>query len=279
VSGPRDRDTRDDALERLLDEAEQAVDAGQTARAIQLCQQVHTASPDHAGAWFVLGQAHAALGELDRAAAAFRSAALRRPDHSASWSALALSCFELLRFDDAATAASRALREDADNAEAWWVRSLVREWRGDLDGARRAELHANRLDPQTYTIPPELSDDEVDALVSDALHYLPDALRALLADVAIILDEIPDAEACRHYDPPASPLDLLGYFDGASLMERSIDDPWSQLPGRIVLFRRNLARLSRSREELVEQIRITLFHEVGHFLGLDEDEVADRGLD
>ena len=42
---------------------------------------------------------------------------------------------------------------------------------------------------------------------------------------------------------------------------------------------RNLARRSADREELIEQLRITLFHEVGHFLGLDEDDLEARGLE
>jgi predicted Zn-dependent protease with MMP-like domain len=46
-----------------------------------------------------------------------------------------------------------------------------------------------------------------------------------------------------------------------------------------VLYQRNLERFARDREELVEQIRITLLHEVGHFLGLDEEQLRERGLE
>ncbi|RME21106.1 MAG: tetratricopeptide repeat protein [Deltaproteobacteria bacterium] len=278
VSIPPTDPANDDRIERLLDEAEQALDAGDAGRAIELCRQVQASCPDHAGAWFVLGQAHQALGRFDRAADAFHRAALQHPDHAPSWSALALARFEQCRFDDAEQAADRAIQEDPDDAQGWWVRSLLLQWRGDEAGARRAGLHAHHLDPEAFPLPPELSDDEIEALVEDVLHDLPPGLRTLLADVAIILDDVPSPETCRQTDPPASPLELLGVFDGASLMERSLEDPWSQLPGRIVLFRRNLARMCRSRDELAEQIRITLFHEVGHFLGLDEDAVADRGL-
>ena len=50
-------------------------------------------------------------------------------------------------------------------------------------------------------------------------------------------------------------------------------DPWTHLPSSIVLFQRNLERFARSRAELIEEIGVTLVHEVGHFLGLDEDEL------
>jgi predicted Zn-dependent protease with MMP-like domain len=56
-------------------------------------------------------------------------------------------------------------------------------------------------------------------------------------------------------------------------------DPWSHFPSSIVLFQRNLERAARTRDELLEQIRITLVHEVGHYLGLSEDELYERGLE
>ena len=56
-------------------------------------------------------------------------------------------------------------------------------------------------------------------------------------------------------------------------------DPWSHFPSSIVLYQKNLERYARGRAELIEQIGITLVHEVGHFLGLDEEELWERGLD
>lgn len=269
----------EDRIEALLDQAEEAIDDGDLKRAVTLCDQALRLAPEHPGTWFVKGDVLRAAGVLEQAAQAYRKAALGRPDHAACWSSLALTAFELLRFDEAAGAAARAIRADPHDADAWWVRGLVRQWRGDQIGARRAELHANWLDPTGFPLPPTLSDEDVDTLVADALRFMPEEVRNYLADVAIILEEVPSAEACSWYDPPASPLELLGYFSGSSLMERNSHDPWSQLPGTIVLFRANLARRSVDREELIEQLRVTLFHEVGHFLGLDEEDLEERGLD
>ena len=56
-------------------------------------------------------------------------------------------------------------------------------------------------------------------------------------------------------------------------------DPWSHFPSSIGLFQRNLERYARDREELLEEIRVTLLHEVGHFLGLDEEQLRELGLD
>ena len=87
----------------------------------------------------------------------------------------------------------------------------------------------------------------------------------------------PLLEVLLQYHPPASPLELLGTFSGTSILEKSTHEPWSQLPATIVLYRRNLSRMSTSKEELTTQLRITLLHEVGHFLGLDEDDLEARG--
>jgi predicted Zn-dependent protease with MMP-like domain len=63
------------------------------------------------------------------------------------------------------------------------------------------------------------------------------------------------------------------------LTERTTDNAWSNLPSAIVLYRRNLERIAWDRQRLVEELRITVFHEIGHFLGLDEDDLEARGLD
>ena len=47
---------------------------------------------------------------------------------------------------------------------------------------------------------------------------------------------------------------------------------------RVILFKRNLERMCRNEGELIEQIQITVKHEIGHYLGMDEDEVERLGL-
>ena len=95
----------------------------------------------------------------------------------------------------------------------------------------------------------------------------------------MLVEEVPSEEILRQYDPPLSPGELLGYFSGHSLLERSVDDPWSHLPAAILLFRRPLQRYAQDRETLISELRTTIYHEVGHFLGLEEDDLEDRGLE
>ena len=264
-------------VERLLDEAEAALDAGDAEAAVALCDEVLSRAQDHPGAQFVRGDALRVMGDLIEAAEAYRAAALIQPDHAASWASLALTSFELLDFDEARRAVSRSVRESPRNPEAWWVRSLLQEWRGDFAGAQRSLAHAQWLDPVGFPMPPSLTDTEVKQLVQAAINELQPDVAALLSNVPIILDEIPAIEVLLQYHPPASPLELLGHFSWAPMLEKSTDEPWSQIPATIVLFRRNLVRTSSDRPQLIEQLRVTLSHEIGHFLGVDVQDSDGPG--
>lgn len=263
-------------VESLLDEAEAALEAGEPEQALSLCNKVLSLAPSHPGAQFVRGDALRTMGDLPEAADAYRSAALIQPDHAASWASLAFTSFELLDFDEARRAVSRSLRESPRNPEAWWVRSLLQEWRGDFAGAQRSLAHAQWLDPVGFPMPPTLTDQEVERLVAVAISRLPPSLSGLLTNVPIILDEIPSIDVLLQYHPPASPLEVLGYFSGSDVLEKSTDEPWNQIPATLILFRRNLTRTSSDRSHLINQIRYTLSREVGHFLGLADDDLKPR---
>jgi predicted Zn-dependent protease with MMP-like domain len=273
---PSERERR---IETMLDDAEDALEQGAPETALELVTRALELDGSHAGAWFVRGDAMRALGALEEALESYRKSALARPDHASSWASYGLVSFEMLDFEEAARGAARAIREDPRNPEGWWVRSLVLEWRGDRSGAERAMLHARFLDPTGYPLPPRLDEDTIEQLVEEALTELHPSIRDYLANVAILLEDMPSEEILRHYEPPASPIELLGYFSGHSLQDRSTEDPWSQLPPTIVLYRRNLERYAQNQDELVHELRITLFHEIGHFLGLDEEDLEVRGLD
>ncbi|MEZ4655573.1 MAG: metallopeptidase family protein [Candidatus Eisenbacteria bacterium] len=66
-------------------------------------------------------------------------------------------------------------------------------------------------------------------------------------------------------------------FVGPSLREGGDYDPVS-LPPRVYIYQRNLERLCGTREELIYEIRLTVYHELGHYLGLTEEELEQRGL-
>lgn len=269
----------DPQVELILDQIEAALDDGAPDNAIALAQAALGRASTVPDLYYLLGEAHRELGELEIAEESFRRAAQLDAHYTEAWSALALILFDLLQVDEALTTAHRAIRESIDNAEGYYARALIRERRGDYASAERDFRRAWRIDPDRFPLPVVLDDATVEAVVADAIRSLHPTLQAYLAQVPILLEEVPDDETCLQFDPPALPGELLGYFSGSSLAERSMSDAWSSVPATIVIFRRNIARIAQHREQVIEELKITLFHEVGHYLGLDEDDLEARGLD
>jgi predicted Zn-dependent protease with MMP-like domain len=266
-------------LDAILDLAEDALDRGDPKGALTYCDQALEVDPAHPGALFLSGEAYFELRELDEAEARFRRVLQEEPDHAASWAGLAGALFEQLRFDEAWNASLRATRLDPRDPEGWWWRGLLRERRGDLPGADRALRRASLLDDRRFPWPIPLTDAMIEAVVEQSLRDMHPSIRTYLQQIPILLEEVPSDDVLFDFEEPPSPAELLGFFSGYSLADRSIDNPWSNLPAAIVLFRRNLERYATDRDHLIEELRVTVLHEVGHFLGLDEDDLERRGLD
>ncbi|MBZ5734739.1 metallopeptidase family protein [Nocardioides sp. TRM66260-LWL] len=116
-------------------------------------------------------------------------------------------------------------------------------------------------------MPLEMDDARFDALVDDALDAIPDELARLVRNVVVLVEELPPAE---------EPQDLLGLYDGVALTERD-SSVVPGLPDRILIFRRPLLEMCESEDELVEEVRITVVHEVAHHFGIDDDRLHDLG--
>ncbi len=186
--------------------------------------------------------------------------------------------YELCRFGEARKALLRAEKLDPDEPFVQQHLGLVAERRGEREEARRRFARARKLAPDEFPEGVALSHDEFDRAVEDALRSLPEPVRRYLSNVAIAVEDVPADDDLLASDPPLSPA-ILGLFRGAPWGQKASMDPWSTFPSSIVLFQKNLERFARSREELIEEIRVTLVHEVGHFLGLDEEQLWERGLD
>jgi predicted Zn-dependent protease with MMP-like domain len=103
-------------------------------------------------------------------------------------------------------------------------------------------------------------------VVQSALDTLPAHLAAALRNVAVVVeDENPD-------DP-----DLYGLFDGIPLTEGGPGP--GDLPNRIAIYRRPLEADFADVDELRDEIRITVLHELGHYFGLDEDRLTELGYE
>ena len=101
---------------------------------------------------------------------------------------------------------------------------------------------------------------------------LPEGVLGYLENLDIVVEEWPSEEVLA--DTGTGRHDgLLGLFEGVSRLERGDDMPY--WPDKITLYQRPIEGICGSREEVAEEVRKTLLHEVGHYLGMDE-EYLDR---
>jgi predicted Zn-dependent protease with MMP-like domain len=188
----------------------------------------------------------------------------------------AVAGFELIRFERAREDALRAVAVNPDLAEGHDLLARIAEYLGREEEAREHAAEARAIDPETFAAPLEMSADEFADLVEESLKELSPPFRRKLDEVPVIVDDLPRREILAAEDPPLPP-DLLGLFVGRNLLERShLDVP--DVPEAIYLFRRNLLRTCADRDELLREVRITVRHEVGHLLGMDEDDLDELGL-
>jgi predicted Zn-dependent protease with MMP-like domain len=112
-------------------------------------------------------------------------------------------------------------------------------------------------------MPVKMSAERFEELVADALDAVPEGLMAMLDNVVILVDD--------EEDP-----DLLGLYEGYALTSRTSDYS-GVLPDRITIFRRPTLRMCRSEDEVVEQVRITVVHEIAHHFGIEEERLHELG--
>ncbi len=115
-------------------------------------------------------------------------------------------------------------------------------------------------------------------LVQEALDTLPARFRRRIENVAVVVEDLPPRPAAAGSGPGQRPDAqaglLMGVFEGMPATERSVWD-LPQAPSRIVLYQKNIEAVCASEEEIREEVRLTVLHELGHYFGLTEDQLED----
>ncbi|MGH3666163.1 MAG: metallopeptidase family protein [Egibacteraceae bacterium] len=109
-----------------------------------------------------------------------------------------------------------------------------------------------------------IAPEQFEVLVDQALDELPEALWSRFDNVAVVVED-------THPDDP----DLLGLYEGTPLTERW--DHAGALPDKISIYRIPLCLESADADELVEEVKITVVHELAHHLGIAEDALHELG--
>ena|ERR1043165_4351924 len=113
------------------------------------------------------------------------------------------------------------------------------------------------------------------ALLDQAVQELPDEFRKKLENVAIIVEDYPSKELLERMEVPEDET-LFGLYEGVPLTERSYFNV-PLLPDRIFIFQREIEDSCNSPEQVKEELKTTLVHEIGHFFGMDDDYLEEIG--
>ncbi|NLE71356.1 MAG: metallopeptidase family protein [Actinomycetales bacterium] len=113
-----------------------------------------------------------------------------------------------------------------------------------------------------------MSREEFEDAVRDALDLIPEEIAEQMDNVVVLVEDRP---------PPGEPDDLLGLYDGVALTER--DGWWAAgaLPDRITIFREPTLAICDTVEEVVEEVAVTVVHEIAHHFGIDDERLHELG--
>lgn len=117
-----------------------------------------------------------------------------------------------------------------------------------------------------------VTSEEFDALVQRALDGLPDEYARLIKNIAVVVEDEPSREVLDELGL-ASEDDLLGLYSGIAIDDESFFSPGGQMPNRISIYRGPILRLCRTSDEVIQEVRDTIVHEIGHHFGLSDDEM------
>lgn len=118
-----------------------------------------------------------------------------------------------------------------------------------------------------------LTKNEFERLVEEALESLPPQFAELLDNVAVVVEEEPSDDDLDALEDPDGDSELLGIYRGVALTHRS-HDMLPMLPDQIAIFRGPILRVARNRRDAIHEVRDTVIHELGHYFGLDDHDMA-----
>ncbi|MBN2191396.1 MAG: metallopeptidase family protein [Polyangiaceae bacterium] len=191
-----------------------------------------------------------------------------------------LSLAEALWLNDDHAGARRILealvKREPELADARHSLAFALEEVGDTTAMIAQFLEVLRLDTRAdreIDVDWKAAEEVIAEAAAETLAALPSPFRERLAGVPVLLEPRPGVDLVREGFDPRS----LGLFDGLSDVETQANE-MTERPTRIVLYSANLVACFGAAEELAEEVEVTVLHEVGHFFGLDEDDMERLGL-
>ncbi|MEC7985427.1 MAG: tetratricopeptide repeat protein [Myxococcota bacterium] len=198
-------------LNELLQYVEELLSHTQVQEALRVCEKLLKEYPNHIEVIFLKAVALQLDGSLKEALKVLQQAALGDNESTDIWCHIGLTALELLDISLSQKAIVNSLNYDPFNPDAWWVRSLLRECKGDRLGAYRTYLHAQWLDPQTYPPLPILNALDIENILHEALQHLPVSLKEYYASLTVYPQDAPSLALLQRIE--LSPLHILCFVD------------------------------------------------------------------
>lgn len=117
-----------------------------------------------------------------------------------------------------------------------------------------------------------VSFEDFEKLVQQAIADLPLPYAKLMESIAVVVEEEPPQDVLEDLELNNED-DLLGLYQGQSLAADSFFGPGGEQPPRISIYRGPILRMCESPEEVVQEVRDTVVHELGHHVGLNDDDM------
>jgi predicted Zn-dependent protease with MMP-like domain len=215
-------------------------------------------------------------GEYEIALEAFDEMLKQDPEH---WGARLrrVECLHLLWRGPEALEDVSAMKppaDEEDDPERAELEGMILEAMGRFEDADRLFAEAHRLEPEDFPPPVRLAPEDFKTLLDKVLASLPRVIREAVLEVPVLVEPKPTPEMAEH--APAINPEVLGLFVGTSIGEKFRGG--GGYGDVVLLFQKNLERAGRSRQEVSKEMKITLLHEYGHYLGFDEEELEHLGL-
>ena len=187
--------------------------------------------------------------------------------------------FELGEFTRARRSLEKSDALEPETAHTLYHLALVAEHLGEYEAADELFERSDQLQPEVYPMPVRMPEAQFEQAAEEALKSLPQDIRQYVSNCPIQIADLPDHDLVA--GDSLSP-QILGLFQGVPATEPGASPTLGTLPRLatdcVLLFKRNLEKVAKTREDLIEQIQITVKHEIGHYLGLDEDDLDRLGL-
>jgi predicted Zn-dependent protease with MMP-like domain len=117
-------------------------------------------------------------------------------------------------------------------------------------------------------MPLHMAREEFEVLVAEALDQIPAELAAMIDNCVILVED----------RPPVDDPSLLGLYEGIPLTERG-ESYGGALPDRILIFREPILAICDTVEDVVDEVHITVVHEIAHHFGIDDERLHELGYD